>query len=132
MSDPFVFLNSINESKQNLIRDSGSQEAAEKMYNPFLTNRMLGAHLDCVFFVDELNQRGLVDFGVTKQMHYEFLLELIPRGRRFTKRPKPEKDEKIELIIEHLRYSRDRAVEVVDFFTDEDFDKMKNAKGGRA
>lgn len=121
-------LNSINDNKKNAIRDSGAPAAAEKQYPSFPVARSLSYHIDSIFFVDELNQRGLSDFGVDRLMHYEFLLNIIPKRRRFGKWDKPVKDDKIDLIKKVYGYSEEKAKAVVGLFTEEQFDALFNSR----
>jgi hypothetical protein len=44
MSNPFDYVNAILQNKKQLIVD----EITEKDYNPFLTNRSLSYHKDCI------------------------------------------------------------------------------------
>lgn len=131
---PADWLNSINTTKVNLIRDSGAAEAAEKLYTPFLTLRSLSYYPDCIMYVNELNIRGLADFNITKGMHYEFLLHAIEKKKRFSPWQKPEKNEDIQLIMDKYRYSYDKARDVLDLFSESDLVELRKAAdpGGTA
>ena len=50
MSELKDWLNSINQTKKNLIDEDPS---LEKDYSPYIINRCLSGHLDCVLFVNE-------------------------------------------------------------------------------
>ena len=119
------FLNSINQTKKNLIRESDSPKAAEKIYNSFFTTRCLSYHSDCIFLVNELNTRGLREFGLSNLMHYEFLLHVLEPRKRFSKWGKSKKEDRVELIKQVYKYSTQKAKEVQDLFSDEDIKKMK-------
>ena len=75
MTKPFDYVNAILQSKKQLIVD----EITEKGYTPFLTNRGLSQHKDCVLFANEMNRRH----GLDKKMQNDFLINTI----RSTKRP---------------------------------------------
>ena len=47
------WLNSINQTKQNLIEEDPS---LEKEYAPYIINRCLSGHLDCIMFANEMNR----------------------------------------------------------------------------
>jgi len=46
------WLNSINFNKENLMEDPD----AKKDYPPYIINRCLSGHLDCVMFANEMNK----------------------------------------------------------------------------
>ena len=125
-------LNSINsKEKKNLIRDSDSPAAAEKLYPPFPVARSLSYSSDCILLVNELNRRGLNTFGVTNLMHYEFLLYCISPKKRYTKWVKPEKNETIEHIMEQLCLTYEKARDYYDILDDKSkktLDKMYASK----
>ena len=64
MSNPFDYATSILQTKKQLIVD----ELTEKDYNPFLVNRALSQHKDCVLFANEMNRRHFTD----KKMQFDF------------------------------------------------------------
>jgi len=55
--NPFDYVNEILQGKKQLIID----DASEKAYVPFLTNRSLSYHLDCVMYANEMNRRHIID-----------------------------------------------------------------------
>lgn len=127
------FLQSINQTKVNLIRTSDSQQQAEKLYPAFAVNRSLSYQYDCVLLVNELNTRGLRQHGLDNKMQYEFMLHLLDTKKRFSKWEKPQKDSRVELIMEIFNYSHEKAKEVVSLMTEEDLIKLQESrkKGGR-
>ena len=52
MSGPFDYVNEILYGKKKLIVD----ELTEKSYAPFLVNRSLSYHKDCVLYANEMNR----------------------------------------------------------------------------
>lgn len=114
-----VALNSINWNKNNEITNSNNPELAEKLYPPFPVARSLSYSADCVLLVNELNTRGLVDFGITNKMHYEFLLNVVSKKKRFNKWVKPAKDEIVGYVMEMENLSYAKALDVVYFMTEE-------------
>ena len=75
---PFDFLNSINMTKVNLVRDEG-RGASE--YAPYLMNKGLSQFPDTIMFANEMNLRCHMD----KQMQYEFLLHSVRPRKRMSK-----------------------------------------------
>lgn len=128
MSSPFDYVNSINFSKENMMRNTENDELAEKGYDPFLTNRSLSYFEDTIGMANEMNLRANAD----KLLQYEFLLNTIRKRKRFSKWVKPEKNESIALIQEFYGYSRRKAEEAADMLTNEQIDEIRNKllKGG--
>lgn len=118
MSNPFDYVNQILQGKKNLIVD----EITEKEYNPFLTNRSLSYHYDCVLFANEMNQRHFLD----KKLQNSFLINTVrSRKRPFAKWIKSEKSENIECIKKYFNYSDMRALEVMNLLSEEQIQKIK-------
>ena len=57
MSNPFDYVNQILYGKKDLIVD----ELTEKDYIPFLINRSLSYHKDCIIYANEMNRRHFLD-----------------------------------------------------------------------
>ena len=74
MSNPFDYATSILQTKKQLIVD----DLTEKDYNPFLVNRALSQHKDCVLFANEMNRRHFTD----KKMQFDFLLKTVRSMKR--------------------------------------------------
>lgn len=127
------FLNAINQSKKNLIRESDSEKMAAKIYNQFFVARCLSYHSDAILMVNELNIRGLREFNLTNKMHFEFLLHLLEKRKRFAKWSKPYSDEKLQLIKDYYKYSTQKALSVIDLFSEDDFAdiQQKMSTGGK-
>lgn len=103
--NPFDFLNSINTSKQNLIRDEG-RGASE--YAPYLMNKGLSQFADTIMHANEMNTRWHMD----KQMQYEFLLHSVRPRKRVSKWAKKEDAEVVQTISELFGCSIKKAEEV--------------------
>ena len=63
------WLNSINFNKENLMEDPN----AKKDYPPYIINRCLSGHLDCIMFANEMNKYSFLD----KDMQYSFYLNTL-------------------------------------------------------
>jgi len=118
MSNPFDYVNQILQGKKNLIVD----EDAEKNYAPFLVNRSLSYHYDCVLFANEMNRRHFLD----KKMQNDFLINTVRSKRRpFVKWAKPERNEDIQCIKKYFNYSDQKALEALRLLNDEQIQKIK-------
>ncbi len=123
----FDFLNSINENKKDLIREDPLNE---KEYNSFMINRGLSYFSDTILYANEMNRSG----DIPKKWQYDFYRISIPKKRRFSKWHKQDKlEEKTELIMREYNYSRQKALSVVDMFTEDSINNLreKYETGGR-
>ena len=128
--DLIQFLTSINQTKENLF-ETGNPEALEKAYPRFIINKMLSYHADAILLVNELNLRNGPNYGISNRQHYEFLLRVLDKKKRYTKLSKPDVDEKVDLLVRVLKYSKDRALEVVDLYSEDQYERLRNAYGGK-
>ena len=118
MSNPFDYVNSILQNKKNLIVD----ELTEKDYQPFLVNRTLSYHKDCILYANEMNRRHLTD----KKLQYDFLLNTIRSQKRpFAKWVKAEKSEDLECIKQVFGLSDQKAREAKRLLSNEQIQKLK-------
>ena len=118
MSNPFDYVNSILQNKKNLIVD----ELTEKEYQPFLVNRTLSYHKDCILYANEMNRRHLTD----KKMQYDFLLNTIRSQKRpFAKWIKSEKSEDLECIKQVFGLSNEKAREAMRLLSNEQIQQLK-------
>jgi hypothetical protein len=127
--NPFDFVNSINSTKQNMMRNTENDELAERGYNPFMTNRALSYHNDTIGLANEMNMRHEID----SVMQYEFLLNTVRSKKRYAKWHKKENDSDLELIKEFYNYSDTKALQALNVLSDKQLEqiKIKMAKGGR-
>lgn len=112
------YVNQILQGKKNLIID----EITEKEYTPFLTNRSLSYHMDCLMFANEMNSRHFVD----KKMQNDFLLNTVrSRKRPFAKWAKSVKSEDIECIKQVYNLSDSKARDVLRLLSKEQIQLLK-------
>jgi hypothetical protein len=125
MSDPFIYLNQILSEKKDLIFD----EATEKEYVPFLINRGLSYHLDCVMYANEMNKFHHLD----AKLQNHFLINSIrAKKRRFMKWVKPVKSEDLACIKTLYQYSDTKAKEALALLSEKELQQLKEKadKGG--
>ena len=89
----FKVLNNINYGKNELNVDNISN------YSKFMIDSMLSHHVDCIQTVYMSN---MVLSGLSDQAHHNYLLHLIPRGRRFSKSTKLDEPLKDKYILKLL------------------------------
>ena len=128
LSNPFTWLNSINQGKDDLIGDSDDPVAAEKAYNSFMTNRGLSFFPDTIMFANEMN----LYYNADNKMKYDFFRLGIRKRKRFSKWWKPEKNDDVEIIMLAYKYSKAKAQEVLQLFSREQLDSLKEkmSEGG--
>ena len=116
--NPFDYVNSILQNKKNLIVD----ELTEKDYSPFLVNRTLSYHKDCIMYANEMNRRHLAD----KKLQYDFLLNTIRSQKRpFAKWVKSEKSDNLECIKQVFGLSDQKARDAMRLLSNEQIQQLK-------
>jgi hypothetical protein len=122
MRSPFDFVNAILQNKNQLITDKSS----ESEYLPFMVNRALSFHKDCILQANEMNRRHFVD----NKMQNDFLMNIIRKYKRpFTKWAKPEKNDDIECIKIIFGFSNKKAMEALKLISKEDLKILKGKIG---
>lgn len=115
------FLSSINYNKEDLLVGQYSPED----YPVFHVARTLSYFPDTVLLVNEINKYGTVEFEVSPDMHYQFLLNLVPRRKRFSRWARPEKEEYLQFVARKYLCSMEKAIEYLPLFTDEELEQLK-------
>ena len=121
--NPFDFANSITYTKQDIMN-----ELNEKEYAPFLVNRSLSYHQDCILYTNEMNRR----FDISHQLQYHYLLNSIRKKKRFAKWSKPDFGDDIKIVMEYYKVSRQKAEEYLNILTDKELGILRKRmnKGG--
>ena len=118
MSNPFDYVNAILQNKKQIIVD----ELTEKDYVPFIVNRSLSYHSDCIMYANEVNRRHFLD----KKCQNDFLIYTIrSRKRPFAKWVKSEKSEAIECVKLAYGLSDSKAIEALRLLSDEQIQLLK-------
>lgn len=117
------FLNSINQTKENLIQ---KDPKVEKEYVPFVVNKCFSYFPDTIFYANRMNQFS----GLDKKMQYDFYIHSITKRKRFSKWIKSEENKDLEVVKEVYGYSDRHAKEVMDLLP---MDKLRELvqKGGQ-
>jgi|TARA_B100000900_G_scaffold244232_1_gene207623 hypothetical protein len=112
------WLNSINFNKENLIEEDST---LVKEYPPFIVNKCLSGHLDCVLFANEMNRYHFLD----KDMQYNFYLNILRKKKRFSPWLRKEKVSDIEYVKQYYGYSNEKASQVLKILSDEQIEFIK-------
>jgi hypothetical protein len=116
---------SILQTKKSVFQDNYDY----KDYKPFMVNRALSYHMDCVGYANEMN----VHSGLDSDMQYQYLLNTIrPMKRKFQPWQKSEVDRDIESVKLYFGFSNAKAKEALRILNDEQIAeiKAKTNKGG--
>ena len=112
-----------------LHKKTTDEELDFKDYAPFIVNRSLSYHLDCVRYANEMNLWPSID----KDMQYQYFLNNIRHmKRKFAPWQKSKKDENIDCVKTYFGYSNQKAKEALRILTDEQISeiRIKTDKGG--
>jgi hypothetical protein len=115
---------SILQTKKSVI-----SEENEKDYVPFVVNKALSFHKDCILFANEMNQLPNTD----RLMQYHYLLNKVRGYRRpFQKWQKLSKDDDLSAVKEYFNYSNEKAKEALTVLTQDEIVEIKKSlfKGG--
>ena len=120
------WLNSINQTKKNLIDEDPS---IEKDYSPYIINRIYSGHLDAVMFANEMNKYSFLD----KKIQYDFYLNSLRSKKRFSPWLRKDKIKDLDLVKRYYGYSNEKAKQALRILTTEqlNFIKSKFETGGR-
>ena len=117
------WLNSINFTKK--IPEDPSEI---KTYSPYIINRCLSGHLDCIMFANEMNKYSFLD----KDMQYSFYLNTLRKKKRFSPWLRKDKVTDLEIIKQYYGYSNEKASQALKILTPEQikFIKQRLDTGG--
>tara|TARA_Y100001973_G_C5046080_1_gene255228 strand:+ start:130 stop:534 length:405 start_codon:yes stop_codon:yes gene_type:complete len=128
---PFDFLNSVSETKEELIRNEEGfrQDHIEKQYVPYMVNRGLSNHIDTIMYANEMNQLH----HLPKDAQYRYFLTVVRRGKRRGAWPKKSSDTALlDIIQKELECNRTVARQYLKVMTQEQIDTLNKrmTKGG--
>ena len=112
------WLNSINFNKNNLIEEDPS---TVKDYSPYIINRCLSGHLDCVMFVNEMNKYPNLD----KDMQYSFYLNTLRKKKRFSPWLRKDKVTDLQSVKQYYGYSNEKASQALKILSTQQLDYIK-------
>lgn len=129
MTNPFDYVNSINHSKKNMMRDTENDTLAEKGYEPWLTNNALSYFPDTILHCNLMNLYSHLD----KRPQYEFLINSVRPKKRFEKWVKSNIDEDLLFVCEYYNCNKVVGRDYLSLLTSEQLQLMKEQKekGGR-
>ena len=101
----------------------------EKEYTPYVVNRALSFHKDCVLFANQMNLAPNTD----KLLQYHYLLNTIRSYKRpFQKWQKLDENADLDAVKEFYGYSNEKAKDALKVLTNDQLNEIKKTlnKGG--
>jgi hypothetical protein len=122
--NPFDFVNSINYTKKDLMKDP---EVSETSYVPYVVNKALSYFPETVMYANEMNR-----VQADGKLQYHYLLNTVRPGKRFAKWVKKDDTESIELVKLFYGYSTEKAQQALTVLSQENlhYIKQKLQRGG--
>ena len=119
------WLNSINFNKNNLIEEDPD---CIRDYPPYIINRCLSGHLDCVMFANEMNKYP----DPHKYMQYNFYLNTLRKKKRFSPWLRKEKVTDLQSVKQYYGYSNEKASQALKILSKQqlEFIKQRLETGG--
>lgn len=116
MADLFKeIIPSILETKKDVLDN-------EKDYVPFLINRALSFHSDCLFYSNQMNMQ----YNLDKRLQYDYFMGSIRKTKRgFVPWSKPAKNETVNLVKWYFGYSTKKAYDAIKILSKENIDHIK-------
>ena len=120
------WLNSVNFNKNDLVKEDPENI---KNYPPFIVNKCLAGHLDCILFANEMNLHHSLD----KDMQYSFYLNSLRKKKRFSTWIRKDKIDDLECVKNYYGYSTEKALQALRILSSEQikFIKQRLETGGR-
>lgn len=130
MANPFDYVNSINHTKKNMMRDTENDTLAEKGYEPWIVNKALSYFPDTILHANLTNMYHQLEH----RPQYEFLINSIRPRKRFEKWVKNTGDEDLEFVCEYYNCNKVVGREHLSLLTSEQLSLMKKEKekGGKS
>jgi len=114
----------ISEGGPNLFRTAENIELVEKDYVSFMVNRSMSYHYDTIQIANMVNSWA----HIPKQAQYEFFKATVKPKKRFSKWPKPEKSDLINIIMEEYQCNRQHAETYASLLNEDQITFLKNGR----
>ena len=112
------WLNSINQTKTNLMDENPE---SVKEYTPYIINKCLSAHIDCILFANEMNKYHHLD----KDMQYSFYINTLRKRKRFSPWLRKDKVKDLECVKRYYGYSNEKASQALNILSKSQLDFIK-------
>jgi hypothetical protein len=106
---------SILQTKKDVLDNEGD-------YVPFVVNRALSNHFDCILYANEMNKYPHLD----KRIQYDYLMGTVRAYKRpFQKWHKRETSENLDAIKEYFNYSNEKAKEALSILSNDQVTEIR-------
>jgi len=112
------WLNSINFTKENIIEQD---ETLKKDYQPYIINKCLSGHIDCILYANEMN----LHHSLEKDMQYSFYLNSLRKKKRFSPWLRKDKVNDLECVKKYYGYSNEKASQALKILNKSHIDFIK-------
>jgi hypothetical protein len=115
--NPFEYLNSINDTKKDIMVD----DIAEKQYLPFMVNRGLSYFVDTILIANEMNRNHHLD----NRLQFDFCINSVRKRKRFSKWLKPHEHDDLLIVKEYYGYSNEKAKAALSILSASQIEDLK-------
>ena len=119
------WLNSINQNKTNLMEED---ETSKKDYPPYIVNKCLSGHVDCIMYANEMNMNHSLD----KKLQYDFFINIVRIKKRYSPWIRKDKIKDLDVVKSYYKYSDEKAEQALKILRQDqiNFIKKKLETGG--
>lgn len=128
VKESFKYVDALSYTKEDVMRNTPNDDLAQRGYIPFMTNRSLSYHQDCVLYANEMNMRPHLD----NLLQFDYFINTIRKRKRYAKWAKPEADCDLDLVMEYFGYNRIKAEMALSILSTQDISEIYKIadKGG--
>lgn len=125
MSDFFDWVNSVSETKKNLVKEGRSINE----YLPFMVNMAMSYFPDSILYANEMN----LQHHLSKQVQYDYLLSSLRARKRRSKwfKKTVEEQKTIDAIAQYMQLSPRKVIQIMHLIPEEEQERMRLAIDGR-
>ena len=119
------WLNSINQTKKNIMDEDAS---SVKEYAPYIINRCLSGHIDCLMYANEMNMHNSLD----KKLQYDFFINTLRIKKRYSPWIRKDKIKDLDVVKSYYGYSNEKAEQALKILNKDqiNFIKQRLETGG--
>jgi hypothetical protein len=119
------WLNSINQTKINIMDEDPS---SKKDYAPYVINRCLSGHIDCLMYANEMNMHNSLD----KKLQYDFFINTLRIKKRYSPWIRKDKIKDLDVVKSYYGYSNEKAEQALKILNKDqiNFIKQRLETGG--
>ena len=123
----WVYLKSINETKQNLLDIEDSSWEME--YPAWVVTKCMSSHYDTVLLANEMN----IYYDLPNKLQYDFYINTVRKRKRFSPWEKKVKIEDLETVKTYYNYSTQKAQAILKILNKDQLDHLKSKlnRGGK-